>query len=84
MRRKLKWIGALVGLTLFVLGSAAFIKLGPRFIFGILRYDTRQEGALRVGDRAPEVELLSIEGKRVRLLEKLGPRPLVLIFGSFT
>jgi hypothetical protein len=84
MRRKLKWLGGLFALVLLVLGSAVFIKMGPRFVFGMLRYDTRQEGALRVGDRAPDVEVLSIDGKSVRLLEPLRSRPLVLIFGSFT
>lgn len=84
MRRKLKLIFALLGLTVFVLGSAVLIKMGPRFVFGMLRYDTRQEGKLRVGDRAPDIGLLTIEGKPVQLLEGLGRRPIVLVFGSFT
>jgi peroxiredoxin len=51
----------------------------------MLRYDTRQEGKLKVGDRAPDVALLALDGKTpVKLSEKLGGRPTVLVFGSFT
>lgn len=84
MRRKLKLIFALFGLIVVLLGSAVLIKMGPRFVFGLLRYDTRQEGTLRVGDRALDSGLLTVEGKSVQLLEGMGRRPLVLVFGSFT
>lgn len=59
--------------------------IGPRFLLGILRYDTRHEGTLRVGERAPEVELRVLDGTaRVELLVGLRSRPRVLIFGRFT
>ncbi len=48
------------------------------------RYDTRKEGTLVVGDRAPDVELLTTDGAPVHLLERLGAKPTVLILGSFT
>jgi hypothetical protein len=60
-------------------------KIGPRNIIGMIRYDQRQDGALRVGDRAPEVLLLALDGKTTsRLSQQLGGRPVVLVFGSFT
>jgi hypothetical protein len=51
-----------------------------------LRYDQREEGALRVGDAAPDVALVGLDGStRVQLRERLAAgRPLVLVFGSFT
>ena len=76
-------------LSLIALGVAAVAivvaKLGPRNIIGMIRYDQRQDGALRVGDRAPDVELSSLDGKTIsRLSQHLGGRPVVLVFGSFT
>jgi hypothetical protein len=81
MRRKLL-IAA--GVLLLLAGSAAVVVIGPRNLIGMARYDTRREGKLQVGDKAPDVELLRTDGTHVRLLESLGPKPTVLIFGSFT
>jgi peroxiredoxin len=51
----------------------------------MLRYDQRREGDLKVGDRAPDVALLALDGSTpVRLKDSIGEKPLVLIFGSFT
>lgn len=75
------------------LGAAALLALcgftymigGPRNLIGMLRYDQRQEGTLKVGDRAPDVGLLALDGTTpVRLSERLAGKPTVLIFGSFT
>jgi hypothetical protein len=78
----------LLGLgILAVLGAAGFTYMvgGPRNVIGMLRYDQRQEGTLRVGDRAPDVGVLDLDGKTpVRLSERFGEKPTVLIFGSFT
>ena len=68
-------------------GAAAIVlaKIGPRNVIGMIRYDQRQEGSLRLGDRAPDVELLTLDGESTPLLPRpLGGRPMVLIFGSFT
>jgi hypothetical protein len=81
MRRKLLLaLGALVVLVVVGVG----VVIGPRNIIGMLRYDIRQQGKLVVGDRAPDVELTTVEGAPVRLLDRLTPKPTVLIFGSFT
>lgn len=67
------------------LGAFTYMVGGPRNLIGMLRYDQRQEGTLRVGDRAPDVALLALDGATpVRLAERLGGKPTVLIFGSFT
>lgn len=60
-------------------------RIGPRNIVGMLRYDQRKEGALRVGDRAPDVSLVSLDGQTAaRLWQSVGGKPLVLVFGSYT
>ena len=78
----------LIGLAVVaVLGAAGFTWMvgGPRNVIGMLRYDQRQEGTLRVGDRAPDVAMLDLDGKTpVRLSQHFGEKPTVLIFGSFT
>jgi hypothetical protein len=53
-------------------------------LIGMLRYDTRHEGHLHVGDRAPDVDLLKPDGSPVKFLDGLGTKPVVLILGSFT
>jgi len=74
--------------ALLTLGAAAAVvvyKLGPQNIWGMLRYDTRREGDLKPGDRAPEVALTELDGvTRTPLLGAAATRPRVLVFGSFT
>jgi hypothetical protein len=69
-----------------VLAAGGFMayQIGPRNIWGMLRYDQRRPGDLQVGDRAPDVALTALDGGRVRLADHIGGRPLVLIFGSYT
>jgi hypothetical protein len=72
--------------ALVVLAAGVMVaKIGPRNVVGMLRYDQRRDGDLKVGDRAPETLLVSLDGKRqVPLLGRRNGRPLVLVFGSFT
>jgi hypothetical protein len=86
--RILKWIGIVFG-ALVLLGflAASYFMGGPEQLYGFLRYGVTQvkEGELHVGDKAPDVELVALDGaSRFRLWERLGERPLVLIFGSYT
>jgi hypothetical protein len=77
-------IGA-AALALVALGAVTYMIGGPRNLIGMLRYDQRQEGTLKVGDRAPDVALIALDGKTpVRLSERIGGKPAVLVFGSFT
>lgn len=80
-RRILLVAGALV------LAGVAYVvfSIGPRNLLGMIRYDQRREGRLRPGDRAPDVELVALDGTgRVHLRDFIGGRPLVLVFGSYT
>jgi len=82
LRRVMITVGVL---GMLALGALTYMVGGPRSLIGMLRYDQRQEGTLRVGDRAPDVGLISLDGTTpVRLAEHLGGKPTVLVFGSFT
>lgn len=77
----------LLGLAaLLVAGAATMVgSIGPSNVIGMLRYDQREEGRLKVGDVAPDVSLVAIEaGRQEKLLAHVGERPLIVIFGSFT
>jgi hypothetical protein len=82
------WKKVLIGLgavVVLAVGAMTYMIGGPRNLIGMLRYDQRQEGSLKVGDPAPEVALLALDGTTpVKLSERLGGKPTVLIFGSFT
>ena len=84
----LKWIAAVRGtLVLHGFSSASYFMSIPKQLYGFLRYGVTQlrPGELQVGDKAPDVELVALDGRsRFRLSEILGKRPLVLIFGSYT
>jgi hypothetical protein len=82
LKKILVGLGILAALAL---GAMTYMVGGPRSLIGMLRYDQREEGALKVGDPAPEVALLALDGKTpVKLSERLGGKPTVLVFGSFT
>lgn len=68
------------------LAAGAFVwKIGPRNVYGMLRYDQRREGDLSVGDRAPDATLVALDGRSaVRLLDGDPGKPLVVVFGSYT
>ncbi|HTK96128.1 MAG TPA: hypothetical protein VL382_10880 [Terriglobales bacterium] len=88
-RRKALWITLIV---LFVLVGGAFGTLcyfmgGPRDAYGFLRYALPQwhKGDLKVGAQAPDFEAVALDGTTmVRLSDRVGAKPLVLIFGSYT
>jgi len=68
-----------------ILGAFIAWRIGPRNIIGMIRYDQRKEGKLKPGDAAPDVALVSLDGKTpVRVSEQVGGKPLVLVFGSYT
>jgi len=82
LRRVMIAIGVL---GMLAVGALTYMVGGPRNVVGMLRYDQREEGTLKVGDRAPDVGLVSLDGATpVRLAEQLGGKPTVLVFGSFT
>jgi hypothetical protein len=74
-----------VGAVLLAAVGYAVFSFGPKNIIGMLRYDQRQEGTLKVGDAAPDVSLLALDGTTpVKLKDSFGGQPTVLVFGSFT
>ena len=77
----------LLGLAILVVVAvgALFWVIGPRNVFGMLRYDQRREGDLKVGARAPNVSLVALDGRTpVRIADSIGKQPLVIVFGSYT
>jgi hypothetical protein len=75
----------IIAVLLVGVGALIAWKIGPRNVIGMLRYDQRKEGSLKVGDRAPDVSLVSLDGKTpVHLSEHVGGKPLILVFGSYT
>lgn len=78
-------------LLLLVLGAVGLLaivmvwRIGPRNVYGMLRYDQRREGNLAVGDRAPDATLVALDGRSpVSVLDGDPQKPLVLVFGSYT
>ncbi len=84
MRRKVRKALFALGGVAVLAAVGAVVVIGPRNVIGMLRYDIRQQGKLKVGDRAPDVELATVDGAPVHLLDHLTSKPTVLIFGSFT
>ena len=81
----LKKILLALGALVLLLAVGAVVMIGPRNIRGMLLYDVRREGTLKVGDKAPDVALGTIDGRPdVHLAELVGGKPLVIVFGSFT
>ena len=72
--------------ALLVAGAGVVVaKIGPRNVIGMIRYDQRRDGDLKVGDRAPDALLASLDGRsQTPLLSADAGKPTVLIFGSFT
>jgi hypothetical protein len=83
-RIKLRRLLLSLGVLVLAVGGWFVWQIGPSNLWGLLLYDTRREGDLVVGDPVPELELLTLDGEPLRLHERIGEQPLVLIFGSFT
>jgi hypothetical protein len=87
MKRALRILGLVMGLA--VVAALAFqgfrmYRMGPRDYFGMMLYDQREQGELKVGDPAPDVAILGLDGRSVQLRERIGGKPVVLVFGSYT
>jgi hypothetical protein len=83
-----KWTAiVLIAVLTCAYGALSYMMGGPRDVYGFLRYALPQwrDGDLRVGDAAPSVRLLSLDGHTTfHLSDRIGRRPLVLVFGSYT
>ena len=66
-------------------GQRAYFEAVKRAWIRYNEYDIRTEGALRVGDLAPDLELAKIEGEEtVKLSDLYREKPVILAFGSYT
>jgi hypothetical protein len=82
------WIAAVLGVLLI----AAFVGLSvmagsPKDAYGMVRYALpyMHRGKLKPGDNAPDAPLLALDGKdQFRIRERIGGRPLMVVFGSYT
>lgn len=85
MKRKLKITALFVVALAAVFATYMVIRIGPRNVWGMLRYDQRREGDLVAGDAAPDFVLTELDGvTRTGILARPAGQPLVLIFGSYT
>jgi len=88
MKRLLKWVaGILAALLLAAFGVLSYVAGSPKDVYGMVRYALphMHRGTLKVGSDTPDVRLLALDGSsHFHLRERLGARPLVLVFGSFT
>jgi hypothetical protein len=101
MRKMLKVVVALVAVYALVCGGlflamcrgpetvSAVMARTPNIVFLVFPFKTMwlyaREGALEVGDEAPDFSLERLDQTAtVRLSELRGVRPVVLVFGSYT
>ena len=88
MRRILKWTGiSLLALLVIAFAVGCYFMGSPRDLYGFLRYALPQwhQGDLKVGDHAPDARLISLDGaSSFYIHDRIGARPLILIFGSYT
>ena len=88
MKRWLKWIGGVLAVLLMAAFGVLFYLAGsPKDAYGMVRYALphMHRGTLEVGSDAPDVYLVALDGiNHFHLRERIGARPLVLVFGSFT
>lgn len=92
MSPRLKLVSKWLAIGTASLLVAAFLFLwrlagSPRDAYGMLRYALphMHRGKLHPGDDAPDVRLVALDGSSTfHLRERIGAKPLVLVFGSFT
>jgi len=88
MKPILKW--SLVGLGILFVGvgtGLSFMAGGPKDAVEMVRYALpyMHLGNLKVGSAAPDATLVALDGEsRFHLRDRIGGKPLVLVFGSFT
>ena len=88
MKRLLKWIAGVLAVVLLAgFGVLSYIAGSPKDAYGMVRYALphMHRGTLKMGSDAPDARLLALDGtNHFHIRERVGARPLVLVFGSFT
>jgi cytochrome oxidase Cu insertion factor (SCO1/SenC/PrrC family) len=83
----LKWMAVGLGvLVVAVYVALSIMAGGPKDALQMVRFALphMHRGNLHVGDHAPDVTLVSLDGGSFQLRDHLQGKPLVLVFGSFT
>jgi hypothetical protein len=84
----LKWtVGIVLGLLLLAFIGLCFMTGSPKGAYGMLRYALphMHRGKLKVGDDAPDARILAVDGTtHFHIRERIGKRPLMIVFGSYT
>ena len=84
----LKWtLTGLIGLVAIARAVGSYFLDGPRNVYAFLRYAVPRihRGDLKVGDSALDAPLVALDGTTTfHIHDRIGVRPLVLIFGSYT
>jgi len=83
-----KWFVAIL-FALLVLGfiGLSFMTGSPKDAIAMLRYALphMHRGKLKVGDDAPDARILAVDGTTYfHIRERVGKRPLMIVFGSYT
>lgn len=88
MKRFLKWATCVLAvLVLVAFAGLCYMAGSPKDAYGMVRYALphMHRGTLKAGSDAPDVRLVALDGEsRFHIRERMGARPLVLVFGSFT
>ena len=88
MKRLLKWVaGILAVLLLAAFGVLSHMAGSPKDAYAMVRYALphMHRGTLQIGSDAPDARLVALDGtNHFHMRERIGARPLVLVFGSFT
>ena len=80
-------LSSILGLLVIAFAGLSFMAGSPKDVYGLVRYALphMHRGKLRVGEDAPDVKLLALDGSsHFHLRERTGAKPLVVIFGSYT
>ena len=87
-KRLLKWTA--IGFALLLAIAFGFLSMvagSPKNVYGLVRYalPNMHRGDLRIGDHARDAKLYALDGATIfHLRDRIGAKPLVLIFGSYT
>lgn len=91
MRIRMRWCKWTILALVLILGAGfgvlSHFMGGPQDVYGFLRYALPQwrKGDLKVGQPAPNFTVYSLDGQTTfPLSDKIGKRPLVVVFGSYT
>jgi hypothetical protein len=83
MSRFWKWtLGIFLALLLIAFAGLSFMAGSPKDVYGMVRYALPH---MHRGKLHPDVRLLALDGSNhFHLRQRTGPRPLVVVFGSYT